>query len=107
DSISAIKDAIYHLVGKGNAYKGVNQDLPVSAEVGGRIIIDNEIIKCLFSIQHNKAEVHIMWEDYGYKSYKNLGLFGSMNSEWQYFSTPEFGILEIIDKNGNYKIRIK
>ncbi|OFE13436.1 hypothetical protein PHACT_10045 [Pseudohongiella acticola] len=105
--ISAIKEVIFSLMGVGEAYKGAMEDLRVSAEVGGKLIIDSEIIKCQFAIHHNRAEVHIMWEDYGYKAYKALGLFGSMNTDWQYLSTLRDGVLEIKDKEGTYKITVK
>ena len=31
----------------------------------------------------NYATINIMWEDYGYKNYRNMGLYGSMNTKWQ------------------------
>lgn len=105
-SISAVKKAIFSLVGTQNAYKGAIEELPVSAEVGGSLIIDREIVKCHFVINHNNAEVHIMWEDYGYKAYKALGLYGTMNTDWQTFRTPREGVLEINDQKSGYKIQI-
>ncbi|MBE0402180.1 hypothetical protein [Halomonas citrativorans] len=104
--ISAIKKVISSLIGEHEAYQSAMEDLPVSAEVNGKLIIDREIIKCQFTIHHNNAVVHIMWEDYGYKAYKALGLFGTMNTDWQYFRTISDSALEIKDKDGKYKIKI-
>ena len=31
----------------------------------------------------NYARIDIMWENYGYKNYRDTGLYGSMNTKWQ------------------------
>ena len=107
EGISAVKKVIFHLSDAGNVYKGASEELPISAEVEGKMVIDSEIVRCQFVMHHNNAEVHIMWEDYGYKAYKSFGLYGSMNTDWQYFRIHDEGVLTIEDKNGCYAIRIE
>jgi len=82
EGIEAVRKAIRALTGDNNA-KNVSQSCIVSAETGGKTIIESESIGCQFSIGHNDATINVFWEDYGYKGYKQLGLYGQMNTKWQ------------------------
>jgi uncharacterized lipoprotein len=80
----------------------------VTAIVKGRKVITDETIKVQFSIDFNRniATIFIFWEDYGYKRYKSMGLYGMMDTQWQ-------GVEKIDDKTivvsseGEYEIDIK
>lgn len=55
----------------------------VSATINGKVKVNNETIRVDLTNDHNHATIYIYWEDYGFKSYKDMGLFGSMNTEFQ------------------------
>lgn len=62
----------------------VDFEATISATINGEIKIENEIIKVLLTNSRpNYALIDIMWEDYGYKNYKDMGLFGHMSTQWQ------------------------
>lgn len=82
-SFEAIRKAIRYTTGEnGNVamFTAV-----VSAIVGGKSIISEDTIKVHLAIHYDKSEVSVFWEDYGYKNYKNMGLYGLMNSDYQDF----------------------
>ena len=56
----------------------------VTAKINGNVKIDqDEIIVVILKSIPNYATIHVMWEDCGYKHYKDMGLFGEMTTEWQ------------------------
>jgi len=56
----------------------------ITAKVNGKIQIDEDEIKVLLTNNYpNFAIIDIIWEEYGYKNYKQMGLFGRMTTEWQ------------------------
>jgi len=56
----------------------------VSATVNGILKIDQEKIPILLTNSRpNCVLIDIMWEDGGYKNYKDMGLFGRMSTQWQ------------------------
>jgi hypothetical protein len=56
----------------------------VSAKIKGSLKIDSEPIKVqLTNSRPNYALIDVMWEDCGYKNYKDMGLFGRMSTQWQ------------------------
>lgn len=55
----------------------------VSAKVNGKLKIDKEEITVqLTNSRPNFAIIDVHWEDFGYKNYKEMGLFGRMTTEW-------------------------
>ena len=102
--IEIIKDAIFALAH--DRKKTAQGLLTVSAEVGEKQIIVEENIECLFSIQYDSAEIHIFWEECGYKGYKALGLFGQMNSKWQHINRLSKSSFTVSDEQGSYLVTI-
>lgn len=61
------------------AFQGI-----ISAEINGDLKIDGEKIEVhLTNSRPNYALIDVIWEDYGYKNYKDMGLFGRMSTQWQ------------------------
>lgn len=56
----------------------------ISVTINGAQKIDNEIIRVLLTNSRpNYALVDVIWEDFGYKNYRDMGLFGRMTTQWQ------------------------
>ena len=83
DSINTIQKAIWHTAGSGK--REVIILAVVSAFVGWKKVISEETINVSLSIHHDHAEVGIFWEKNGYENYKDIGLYGLMNSNYQSF----------------------
>lgn len=105
EGIDIIKEVIFSLTH--DRKKTAQAFLTVSAEVGGKQIIDEENIDCLFSIQYDSAEINIFWEECGYKGYKALGLFGQMNSKWQHVKRVSSSSFSVSDEQGSYIVTIE
>lgn len=61
------------------AFKGI-----VSATINGDLKIDSEQIEVhLTNSRPNYALIDVIWEEHGYKNYKDMGLFGRMSTQWQ------------------------
>lgn len=55
----------------------------VSAKVNERLVIDKQKIECYFIRELNLVAISVYWEESGYKNYKEMGLFGKMDTKWQ------------------------
>lgn len=56
----------------------------ITAKVNGKIKIDEDEIKVLLiNNRPNFAIIDVLWEEYSYKNYKQMGLYGRMTTEWQ------------------------
>lgn len=101
-STKIIIDMIRELSGDTNF---VMFDATVSASINGKQKIDKEIIRVhLTNSRPNYASIDIMWEDYGYKNYRDMGLYGHMTTQYQEVIKINQTKLRIIDKN--YQIEI-
>ena len=98
--------AIYEITGDSSRNKADGEFI-VTDEVAGKVIIDREPIKCYMVLQHDSAELQVYWEDYGYKAYKQLGLFGQMNSKWQPIEKLTDGSFSVTDMQGSYTLTIE
>lgn len=59
-------------------------DAVITAKVSGKVVIDEETIRVqLLNNRSDGATINALWEDYGYENYRNMGLFGSMSTQWQ------------------------
>lgn len=84
-----------------NSYRG---NFTVTAVVGKNVKVDRDIIDCFLVIQHDSVDICIYWEDCGYKSYKDMGLYGKANSKYQEIKKLNDNSLKIRDKSGAYEI---
>ena len=77
----------------------------VSAKVNGILKVDKEkIMVNLINSRPNFAIIDVHWEDFGYKNYKKMGLFGRMNTQWnEVRSTSERSFIVLGD---NYEVEI-
>ncbi|MGC4734041.1 hypothetical protein [Providencia hangzhouensis] len=81
ESTAVILEVIRNLTGE-VAY--ARFDGVVTATVQGKEIIHEEEIQILLTYNApNYAYIDIIWEDYGYKNYKDMGLFGRMSTQYQ------------------------
>src|SRR5580765_5965786 len=55
----------------------------VSAKVNSRLVIDKQKIECYFIRELDSVAISVYWEEGGYKNYKDMGLFGKMDTRWQ------------------------
>ena len=81
NSTSVILDVIDDLTGERvySNFEGI-----VTATVKGTVEIEKDTIKVLLTNDRtNYATIDIMWEDYGYKKFEKLGLYGRMSTQWQ------------------------
>lgn len=105
NSITIIRDSI-DVITNGESREYMTEFLSISASVNGKNIITNEDIKCLFYINHDSAEINIFWEEHGYKAYKDLGLFGQMNTKWQLINKLNDRAFTITDEKNSYLVTI-
>lgn len=78
---AVILDVIREMSG-GTTYTAF--DAIITATINGIQKINNETIRVhLTNSRPNYALIDIMWEDYGYKNYLDMGLFGRMSTQWQ------------------------
>ncbi len=52
----------------------------------------------------NFATIDIHWEDWGYKNYKDMGLYGRMNTEWNRVKSTSARSFEVL--GGSYRIEV-
>ena len=105
NGILAIKKAI-HTINNDSGSGIARAMLTISAKAKGLEIVSAETIECLLTINHSSAEICIFWENHGYKAYKELGLFGQMNSRWQYMKSANDSTLIISDDANSYEITV-
>jgi hypothetical protein len=81
-------------------------DATVSAAVGGVELIAEERIRvALVYDGTNYANISVFWEDYGYKNYGQMGLFGIMKTQYQ--SVIRTGVREIRVVDPKYSVTIR
>lgn len=74
----------------------------ISAVVNGKEKISRESVGCQLTIKHDSVDVSVYWEDYGYKGFRDMGLYGRTNSEFfsvNELSSNSFEIINNSDKN--------
>ena len=90
ESTYALNDLIGAMTGKRETgyYTGM---ATVSADVNGSTVVDHQDIEVAVTFDGtNYATINVFWEDHGFKSYKKLGLYGQMSTQYQevYFVPP-------------------
>jgi hypothetical protein len=78
----------------------------VSAKVNGEQIITQERFECQFTKELESVCISVYWEEGGYKLYKKLGLFGSMDTKWQKVRRRG-DVIYISNPEKSYEIRIQ
>ncbi len=101
-----VRDAVRTLTGDNNR-SSAEAMCSITAKVRGKVIVNSDIVNCQFVVHHDSADVNIFWEDYGYKKYKELGLYGQMNSKWQMIDEVDDRSFSVSDALGSYEIRIE
>lgn len=97
NSIMAIKEAI-----SGESFSG-QKDVYVSVN-GNNYIYENVYVRIDYHVAYMQMEVHILWEeDDSQPNYKEIGLFGSYNTNYQEF---EFSNNRLQWQDNNCKIMI-
>ncbi|WP_407363529.1 hypothetical protein [Pseudomonas luteola] len=79
-------------------------EFTVTATVGGRTKVDGEVVGCQLVIQHDSVDVNIFWEDFGYKGYREMGLYGKANSKYQNVQELSQRSFEMKDARGAYEL---
>ncbi|MCK9619121.1 MAG: hypothetical protein M0R47_01150 [Methylobacter sp.] len=77
-------------------------EFTVSAVANGKEKISREPIGCQLTINHDSVDVSVFWEDYGYKGFRDMGLYGRTNSKFfsvNELSSNSFEIINNSDKN--------
>ena len=103
DSTHAILDIIEELTGDRSyaRFRGI-----VSAKIGGSKRIDREEIEIHLTYSlPNYAIIDIMWEESGYKAYKNLGLYGRMTTQYQKVRKGKSRSFKVI--SNEYEIKVQ
>lgn len=80
-STAVILDVIRELTGDTTyaSFEGI-----VSASINGELKIDGERLDVsLTNSRPNYALIDVIWEDGGYKNYRDMGLYGRMSTQWQ------------------------
>lgn len=70
-----------------------------------RVIYDEPVDVSLAFDGTNYAEICIYWEDCGYDNYKELGLFGKMNTKFQAVNVIQADEFQIL--SDSYEINIR
>lgn len=101
----AVKEAIHEITG----HRGSNfaeAIAIVSASVKRKKVIDREEIRVHLRFDGtNYSTIEIFWEDYGYKNYRDMGLYGSMNT--QFNKVEKVDVRTLIIHDPNYEIEIE
>ncbi|HCM0916304.1 TPA: hypothetical protein N2817_004515 [Vibrio parahaemolyticus] len=84
-----------------SSYKG---GFYITAQVGGKTKVSNEYIECMLVKHHDRADVSVFWEDHGFKNYRDMGLFGLMNSNYFSINILSDTSFELEDDNGAYTL---
>lgn len=79
----------------------------VTAVVNNVVVVDSDVIRCQFQIETNFSVIYIYWEEYGYKNYRQLGLYGQMRTDYQLIKLRGPKTLCITDELGAYEITIR
>ncbi|WP_219953064.1 hypothetical protein [Dickeya zeae] len=78
----------------------------ITATVNGKLKINQEKIQVyLTNSRPNYALIDIIWEEGGYRNYKDLGLFGRMSTQWQCVIKSKDRTFSIISET--YKIDVE
>ena len=105
EGTEAVKEAIGELNGHRNR-NAAEAVVVVSAWVKDRQVIDKHNIKAGFTFDGtNYATIHIYWEECGYKNYRDMGLYGSIKT--QYNIVKQAGPRSLAIHDPNYKIMIE
>jgi hypothetical protein len=70
--------------------------------VNGKEKISRVPVGCQLTIKHDSVDVSLYWEDYDYKGFRDMGLYGRTNSKFftiNVLSTNSFEIINNSDKN--------
>ena len=106
EGIATVRKAIKYLTNDSNR-DTVTHECTITATVNGELLIDSEIMKCNFIIDYDGARVSVFWEDYGYKNYKKLGLFGQMSTQWQPIKEYDNNSFTVTDAEDSYLLTIE
>ena len=82
-------------------------EFKVTAVVNNKEIVSGETIQCALLEKNNGVDIDIHWEDYGYKAFRELGLYGRSNSK--YFMLEEISerSFRITDKNTSNTVTLE
>ncbi len=69
----------------------------VTAIVNDAVVVNQEYIDIRLNNNPNFSTIDIMWEDFGYKNYKSMGLFGRMTTQYQRVEKTDESQFTIID----------
>jgi len=86
DGTYYLSELIKNLSGNRNM-KSYAGDFTVTAIVGGKEKVSQDIIRCQLDIKHDSVDINIFWEDCGFKGFRDMGLYGRTNSK--YFAVDE------------------
>jgi len=104
-STDAVRDAIWILTGD-RSERYVEARATITATVNNRQVITGEAFNISLSFDGtNYAAINIFWEESGFKNYKDLGLYGTMSTQYQRVASS--GARSFIVKNGNYSVEVE
>lgn len=105
EGTEAVKEAIWELNGYRN-HRAADAIVVVSAWVKGRQVIEKENIRAGFQFDGtNYATIYIYWEEYGHENYRDMGLYGSVKT--QYNIVKKAGPRSLAIHDPNYQITIE
>lgn len=83
------------------SYRG---DFIITAVVNGVEKVTEDRIGCMFIKHHDHVEIDVMWEDCGYKNYRDMGVYGLMRSQYFTIENITNSTFKLLDNNGSYEL---
>ena len=82
-------------------YKG---DFYITATVDGVGKINNDLVECELVIQYDSVKISIYWEEYGYRNYREMGLYGVVSSKYREITQLSDKSFSVKDRGGRYEL---
>ncbi|MBF9001903.1 hypothetical protein [Vibrio nitrifigilis] len=76
----------------------------ITAVVNGNTKVVADSIDCMFIKHFDHVEVDVMWEDCGYKNYRDMGVYGLMRSQYFTIKNITDNSFQLLDSNGSYEL---
>lgn len=93
EGIETVKCLILQLT-KGKAARSCSSEATITARVGGKTVVERGVFPVQMTFDGtNRAVIDVHWEDGNYAHYRDLGLYGSFNTDRQHIESRPGGLL--------------
>lgn len=100
DGTHYLAELIKELSGSRNSSNYIGE-FTITALVDGKVKVSKDRIQCQLMILHASVDVSILWEDYGYKGFRDMGLYGRTNSKYFTVELLSANSFRLVDNNNS------